>query len=277
MVAPQTTQNGQLVKKTEPKQAKGLAPLLEKMNGEIRRALPKHVPADRMARVCMTALRSTPNLENCDAMSFLGCVMSAAQLGLEPNTPLGFCYLIPRKSKGRWECSLMIGYQGMLDMCRRSGHVSSVYAHVVHEGDDFAYQFGLTQSLKHVPDQDPKQNAKATHVYAVAKLKDGSEPIFVVLTHREVEARRQRGFGGGPWKTDWEAMAMKTAIRALWRWLPKSSEIAAAISLDDAEGDGRPSALAFDPEVKEMLLASGVEAPEAIEVEGNEDNGSEDE
>ena len=272
MPAPQTTQNGQIVKPQQQKKQGKLAPLLEKMSGEISRALPKHVPADRMARVCMTALRSTPNLENCDAMSFLGCVMSAAQLGLEPNTPLGFCYLIPRKSKGRWECTLMIGYQGMLDMCRRSGHVSSVYAHVVHEGDEFTYQLGLQQSLKHVPCENP---GKVTYVYAVAKLKDDSEPIFVVLSHREIESRRNRGYGGGPWKTDWEAMAMKTAIRALWRWLPKSSEIAAAIQLDVAEEDGRPSTLAFDPEVKEMLLSSGVEAPEPIEV--TESNGSEDE
>jgi recombination protein RecT len=266
MSAPNTTQNGQIVKKTQQKQAKGLAPLLEKMGDEIRRALPKHVPADRMARVCMTALRSTKNLDRCDPMSFLGCVMSAAQLGLEPNTPLQFCFLIPRENKrqGTWECTLMIGYQGMLDMCRRSGHVASVYAHVVHEGDEFTYQLGLQQSLKHVPCNEP---GKATHVYAVAKLKDDSEPIFVVLSHREIEARRSRGFGGGPWKTDWEAMAMKTAIRALWRWLPKSSEIAAAIQLDVANEDGRPSALAFDPEVRSMLLESGVEAPEPTTIE----------
>lgn len=261
MSTPVTQSNGQIV--TPKKAGDNLAQLLQKMQGEIQRALPKHIPPDRMGRVVLTAVRTTDNLDKCDPASFLGCVLSAAQLGLEPNTPLGFCYLLPRKSKrGGYECTLMLGYQGMLDMCRRSGLISSVYAHVVYEGDDFGFHYGLDQKLRHVPCEDP---GAPTHVYAVAKLKDG-EPLFVVLTRKQVEGRRQRGYGKGPWLTDWDAMAMKTAVRALWRWLPKSSEIASAIGLDEAADAGRPSVLAFDPEVSAALEREGIEDAEVAEV-----------
>lgn len=35
---------------------------------------------------------------------FLLALMNAAQLGVEPNTPLGQAYLIPYKNKGALEC-----------------------------------------------------------------------------------------------------------------------------------------------------------------------------
>jgi recombination protein RecT len=197
-------------------------------------ALPKHLTADRMARVCLTALRVVPNLARCSQASFAGEIMKLGQLGLEPNTPLGHAYLIPRNGKNGWEVTTIIGYQGYLELARRSGLVRSIYAHVVREGDEFEYELGLHKKLEHRPRSGPE--AKVTHVYSVAHL-DDSEPLFEVLTFAEVEKRRKIGASGSgkstPWDAHWEAMAKKSAIRALWAWLPKSAEMADAVEADE--------------------------------------------
>lgn len=237
----------------------GVVQLLQRMGPEIARALPRHLSADRMARVAMTALRQTPRLLECSPVSVLGSIMSAAQLGLEPNTPLGLAYLVPYKRT----CQLIIGYQGYLELARRSGLVSAPVAYAVREGDDFRYSLGLEPTLHHVPAQDGDREAKAiTHVYAVAhQLPQGSAPpIFVVLSRAQVEARRARSMSrdSGPWATDYEAMCLKTAVRALWRWLPKTAEMATASALDDRADSGGSQILAWDQRTTDAVVMTGV-------------------
>lgn len=258
MVGPRTDSTGQIQKTTNGEQDKSLIGLLTKMGGEISRALPKHLTPDRMARVVLTALRTTKDLANCSPQSFAGCVMQASQLGLEPNTPLGHCYLIPRKGT----CTLIIGYQGFIELARRSGMVSSIYAYAVRDGDDFGYKLGLNPDVHHVPSEDADRESKPlTHVYAVAAMRDSSERVFVALTRAQVDARRKRSAasGNGPWLTDYEAMALKTAVRSLWKWLPKSTEIAMRVEAIDVAADTGASQLtAFDPAVTDMLQRQGL-------------------
>ena len=205
----------------------------ETLRDQIAVALPKHLPPDRMVRVALTALRTVPKLAQCSQVSFAGAIMTLAQLGLEPNTPLGHAYLIPRNDKKRGlEVTVIIGYQGYLELARRSGLVKSIYAHDVCEGDAFEYELGLHPRLYHVPCGEGKT---LTHAYAVAKI-EGGDPVFSVLTLAEIEARRKRGASGQgystPWDSDYAAMAMKSAVRALWPWLPKSAEMARAADVD---------------------------------------------
>lgn len=259
----QTTGNGQIQRTAPAKKETGLPELLAKMGPELAKALPKHVSPERMSRIALTALRSNPDLMKSTPASFLGSVLAAAQLGLEPNTPLGQCYLIPRRNKGVMEATLLVGYSGMLDLARRSGEVSSIYAEVVYQGDDFHVQLGLDRTIHHVPSgADDREEKPISHVYAVAKLRSG-DAVFVVLTKAQVERYRKRGTGAQPaWQTDWAAMAMKTAIRRLFTWLPKSAEMARAAALDEAPELGKSQSGEWDPSVVEALQATGVEVVE---------------
>lgn len=225
----------QIEKRRTP--ANTLAELLMGQKDQIALAIPKHMTADRMLRVSMTALRTTPKLAECTPASFLSCIMSAAQLGLEPNTPLGHCYLIPRKNKQKvTECTLLIGYQGMQDLARRSGQLRRIHAYVVREGDHFTWTLGINPDIQHTP-ASGNENQPITHAYAVARLKDGDD-VFAVLTRGEIEKRRKRGASGSgiktPWDTDYDAMALKSAVRALWAFLPKSSEMAMAVAVEES-------------------------------------------
>lgn len=235
----QTESNGRLTKAAKP--GAGLAQLLERMGPEMAKALPRHVTPDRMARVTLTALRTTKDLAKCTPQSFLACVMTLAQLGLEPSNGLGFAYLIPRKNRkaGTTECTVIVGYQGMMELARRSGQIRSITAQAVYEGDDCEVTYGLTPTLRHVPNWTASRTRESiVGAYAVARVKDSDDPIFVYLTRREIEGYRARGASGAgastPWDTDYEAMAIKTAVRRLFRWLPKSVEMAVAAHVDDA-------------------------------------------
>jgi recombination protein RecT len=251
---PVTQPNGELVPRNQPKN--DMATLLQKMGPEIARAVPKHVNPERMLRISMTALRMNPELMKCSPGSFLGCVLSAAQLGLEIGGPLAQAYLIPYKT----ECTLIVSYRGMLNLARRSGMVTAIYAHEVREGDRFVYRLGLNPSLEHDPlDAPDREDKPITHVYAVAKLKDG-EPVFIVLTRAQVEKfrKRSRAGGSGPWVSDFKAMALKTAVRRLFTWIPQSSEMMLAASIDATEDTGGRQLEAWDPSVTDALAQQGI-------------------
>ena len=121
--------------------------LIKAMEPEIKKALPSVITPERFTRMVFTALSSTPKLQQCTPQSFLGAMMQAAQLGLEPNTPVGQAYLIPYGNV----CQFQLGYKGLLDLAYRSGEIKDIQAHEVHENDEFEYELGLEPKLKHIP------------------------------------------------------------------------------------------------------------------------------
>lgn len=239
----------------ESEKPKDLAHLMAMPNvqAQIRAALPRHMTAERMARIATTELRKTPKLEQCTPMSFLGAVIQCAQLGLEPGNALGHAYILPydkrKKIGGEWktvstEAQLIIGYRGMIDLARRSGQIMSLSAQAVYKGDQFECSFGLDPTLKHIPDfENPTrtQPGLLTFVYSVAKLKDGGTQ-FAVMSRAEIEAIRDRSKAAndGPWVSDYEAMALKTVIRRLFKYLPVSIEMQRAVALDEKADAGLP-------------------------------------
>ena len=112
-----------------------IADMIKAMKPEIEKALPKVITPERFTRMALSALNTTPKLQECSQMSFLGALMNAAQLGLEPNTPLGQAYLIPYKNHGKLECQFQIGYKGLIDMVYRNDNIQTVQAQCVYEND----------------------------------------------------------------------------------------------------------------------------------------------
>jgi len=244
---------------------------LKQMAPAMQEALPKHMDVDRLMRLTMTTIRTTPELRQADVASLLGGVMQAAQLGLEPGL-LGQCYLLPFKNnrKGITEVQFIIGYKGMIDLARRSGHIQSIYAHAVYENDKFEYELGLNPTLKHVPSFD-SDRGEYIGSYAVAHFKDGGYQMEF-MPKAEIEKRRKASPGGrskySPWNNYYEEMANKTVIRHMWKYLPISVEIKQAVAHD--EGTAR-SIKDITPD-DELFL----EAPEPIEVSAENENEQED-
>ena len=207
--------------------------LFKRMAPEIEKVLPKHIKSDHLLRVALTEIRKNPKLLECSSQSLLGALMLAAQLGLEPGI-LGHAYLIPYyNSKTRsTEVQFQIGYKGYIDLVRRSGELQTLDVHEVCRNDEFEYEYGLTPKLMHRPALENRGDPYC--YYAIAKLKDGGFS-YLVMSIQDVEKFRKRSKSpdSGPWVTDYDAMAKKTVIKQLAKYLPLSTEIQTQIVQDE--------------------------------------------
>lgn len=207
--------------------------------------LPKHVNADRMLKIALGALRTTPKLMECTTETLFGAIVQCSQLGLEPNTPLGHAYLIPFRNnrKNATEVQIVFGYKGLIDLARRSGQIVSISAHAVHENDKFIYAYGLEEKLEHVPAKG--ERGEVIYFYAVAKLVGGGH-AFEVMSREAVETIRDsssnykfaRDKGSTVWGQHFVQMGRKTVLRRLFNYLPVSIELATASALDSKSAMG---------------------------------------
>jgi len=252
----QTTQQNQVANQPKPQT---IEDYMKKMAPAMSQALPKHMDIDRLTRLAMTTIRTTPALKDADVGSLLGAVMQAAQLGLEPGL-MGHCYLLPfnNKNKGIKEVQFIIGYKGMIDLARRSGHIKSIYAHAVYSNDEFDYELGLESKLVHKPTMDPDKG-EFIGAYAVAHFKDGGYQ-FEFMSKADIEKRKGRSKAANskfsPWTSDYEEMAKKTVVRHMWKYLPISVEVQQQVAYD--EGTGKDISKIKDVTPDDTLL----EAPE---------------
>ena len=215
--------------------------LVERQIPELRRAVPRGIDPQRFARVALTTFQQVPALLDCTPASLMGAMMQSAAWGLELDPVLGQAYLVPYRDR----CQLIIGYQGLIELARRSGDVRNVIARAVYEQDSFRYRFGIDEQLDHVPSASPTPGA-LVFVYAIATMSVGAK-VFDVMSIADVEKIRERSAAknSGPWKTDYEAMAKKTVIRRLCKYLPKSIELAQALHVDE-QADRAEQALTID-------------------------------
>lgn len=218
-----------IVKTQQESKKPSLQGLIRAMEPEIKKALPSVITPERFTRMVFTALSSNKKLQACTPESFLGAMMQAAQLGVEPNTPIGQAYLIPYGNQVQFQ----LGYKGLIDLAYRSGEVQSIQAHEVHENDTFEYELGLNPKLKHVPAM--KDRGPVILYYAVIKLKNGGEG-FEVMSQEDVDqfARaKSKTYKNGPWQTDFDEMAKKTVLKKVLKYAPLKSDFAKQVKEDE--------------------------------------------
>lgn len=197
----------------------------EAMMKQFATALPKHLTAERFCRIANTALTRTPKLLDCTQESLMKCLLDLSAFGLEPDGRRA--HLIPYGN----QCTLIIDWKGLAELALRSGMIAKLHADTVCENDVFAYNMG--EVTEHTINwKTPRGEMYA--VYAMAQTKDG-EKFFAVMTKDEVDGIRKRSRSGtsGPWVSDYNEMAKKTAFRRLSKWLPLSAEFREASEKDD--------------------------------------------
>lgn len=211
------------------KKPRTVVDLVQSMQKQFEIALPKHINSERFVRIAITTIRQNPKLAKCSQESLLGALMTSAQLGLEPGM-LGQAYLIPYKDNVQFQ----IGYKGMIELLRRSGQLSDIYACEIRKNDDFQITLGLHRDIKHNINFN-EDRGEVVGYYAVAVLKDGANS-FEFMTKKQVEEHRDKFSkkpNDGPWKNDFDEMAKKTVIKKLLKYLPVSVEWLESISKDE--------------------------------------------
>jgi recombination protein RecT len=228
--------------------------MVESMIPAIAKVLPKHLTPERMAQIVIVEMSRNPKLRNCTRESLAASIMMASELGLEPSGPRGHAWLIPRNNKirgihgepDRWEmqCSLQIGYKGLIDLAYRSGRIARLNASVVYQSELDCGAFRATiepPEIRHAwsPTVE-RSDATIVAAYATAEMTDGAK-AQVILTRADIESRRSRSEAtkrgwSSPWDSDYAAMARKSALRALLSGglVPLSSELATALEEDEA-------------------------------------------
>lgn len=224
--------------------------LIDKRMNDIKAALPSVMTPERFARIALTAVSANPKLaEACvkSPMTFLGAMMTAAQLGVEPNTPLGQAYILPfnnwnkNTNQKELQCQFQLGVYGVIDLAYRSGEVTMIDAQVVYSKDFFEYELGLDPKLKHIPYKGADRG-EAVYYYGMFRTKGGAIG-FNCMSKEDVSAHARRfsktynaktGKFTGPWATDFDAMAKKTVLLAALKYAPKKSDFARAITAENS-------------------------------------------
>ena len=210
--------------------------MVKAMMPEIKKALPTVLTPERFTRIALSALNNTPALQKCTPMSFLAALMNAAQLGLEPNTPLGQAYLIPYKNKGVLECPFQLGYKGLIDLAYRNGQMQTIQAQAVYENDEFSYEYGLEPKLSHRPASSDR--GELVYIYAIFRTVNGGYGMSVMSkANMDTYARTySKAFDSeySPWKSNYEEMAKKTVIKQALKYAPIKTDFQRALTADES-------------------------------------------
>lgn len=217
---------GALVKKEEAKQPTTISQWLssEGFKAQMALVLPKHIESDRMARICLGAIRQNPKLGQCNVNSLLGAVMQSAMLGLEPSS-LGHCYFVPYGQ----EVQFILGYKGMIELMMRSGKTTGINVEIIYENDEIDVDLGVNRKLNHKPYYlcGKKEKGEPIAVYMTVQWANG-QMWFNIVGMDEVWQHKAKSksanSSNSPWHTDEEAMIKKTAVRISSKYVPQSLE-----------------------------------------------------
>jgi recombination protein RecT len=200
----------------------------------LERVLPKYLTVERLIGLTMLATTTSPQLRNCTPGSVIQALMQAAQLGLEPNGPLGHAYLVPYGTV----CTMIPGYRGLFFLAVDSGAITKGVARLIYEGDDFEWTQGVEERIDHRPSlSSDRSDGRVIGAYAVVWHPDGSTQ-FEVMNRQEIDRVRasSKASKSGPWVDWYGEMAKKTVVKRLLKQIAistKSQRLAEAIELDN--------------------------------------------
>lgn len=221
--------------------------LMQALKVQIAETLPQHLKPETMIRVVLVEGTRNPNLRLCTAESLAGTIMLASQLGLEPSSPLGRFYLVPRREKiqgtnrKEWRCGFVLGYRGYLELARRAGlrlNAGCVYADELERGL-FEWQVEPPR-LEHRGGTGVDRTDEALELaYAVAvdeRRGRAGHRWQLVIDKAQIGQARRMAQTDRIWSKHLAAMARKTAIRRLLAGglVPLSADLETAIQAERA-------------------------------------------
>ena len=202
----------------------------ETVIAEIQDALPnaigKHAKemAIQFVKTGYAAISQNPALQQCTTKSLVRSMQQSASVNL-PIDKRQLAYFVPYKNKGVMEAQLQISYFGLMELAYRSEKVKSITANCIYESerDDVIIKRVDGRFFVEHPFSFEQPTGKMIAVYATAEV-DGIQPQTCVLRREEVEKYRAKSKApdSPAWKDFYDAMAKKTAIRQLAKFLPKS-------------------------------------------------------
>jgi recombination protein RecT len=242
------------------RQLANLRDVLERASAKLAEVAPKHLKADRLVRLLLSAASRNPKILACSPQSVLQFAMKCSETGLEP-IGAGGAWPIPYENRrnNTVELTFIPDYRGLIHCAKRSCCIKDAWAEVVYEGDEFSYRLGLDPALEHTPARRDRGNLEAA--YCVFVMPDGTKRFAVM--HADDIARirsRSRAPNNGPWVTDTAEMWKKTIVRRAMR--PFQGY---APSLDEAISADNEAETAIDLAPEDVPMPKAIDESQANE------------
>lgn len=209
---------------------------MDKLKPQMALALPKHLTADRMTRLALTAFSTSEKLQRCTTKSIAASIMTAGQLGLEPGVN-GAGFLVPYGTT----CTFIPGWKGLVDLVSRSGR-GTVFTGVIFKDQQYTFIDGAKRDLIIHNETDLDDPEDITHAYAIGWVKDATMPIIELWRVSKIKKHRDKynNQGANHYSfRDWEMYARKIPLLQVIKYMPCSIDVANAVALSEAADRGR--------------------------------------
>lgn len=202
-------------------------------------------------------------LADCEPGSIVRGALALATAKLPINKNLGFAYLVPYREKGIKIAQPQIGYKGLIQLAQRTGEYKCINAGVVYDGE-------LRSVDKLTGEVDLTGEKKSDNVigyFAYFSTKYGFEKCLYwtkeqVTKHASRFSKSFNSDRSNPWKTDFDAMGVKTVLKSLIsHYGPMTIETGTQISKME-EPDETGFDIEIEPEENHFeALAAAVKKP----------------
>ena len=220
----------------KPSPVVAFSSFMDKLKPQMALALPKHLTADRMARLALTAFSTSEALQRCTTKSIAASIMTAGQLGLEPGVN-GAGFLVPYGTT----CTFVPGWKGLVDLVSRSGR-GTVFTGVIFKDQEYTFIDGAKRDLIIHNETDLDDPEDITHAYAIGWVKDATMPIIELWRVSKIKKHRDKYNKQGVKHysfRDWEMYCRKIPLLQVIKYMPCSIEVANAVALSEAADRGR--------------------------------------
>ena len=212
----------------------------------------------------VSAVQSTPALQECTSPSIVNAALLGEALNLSPSPQLGQFYMVPfdNKKKGCKEAQFQLGYKGYIQLAIRSGYYKKLNVLAIKEGelvrydpldeevevnlidDDilreeaptmgyfamFEYENGFRKTLY----WSKKKMLAHAEKYSFAFYKNGGAKSLELLEQGKIPEKDMWKYSSF-WFKDFDGMALKTMLRPLIsKWGIMSIDLQNAIDKDMA-------------------------------------------
>ena len=212
----------------------------------------------------VSAVQSTPALQECTSPSIVNAALLGEALNLSPSPQLGQFYMVPfdNKKKGCKEAQFQLGYKGYIQLAIRSGYYKKLNVLAIKEGelvrydpldeevevnlidDDilreeaptmgyfamFEYENGFRKTLY----WSKKKMLAHAEKYSFAFYKNGGARSLELLEQGKIPEKDMWKYSSF-WFKDFDGMALKTMLRQLIsKWGIMSIDLQNAINKDMA-------------------------------------------
>ena len=212
----------------------------------------------------VSAVQSTPALQECTSPSIVNAALLGEALNLSPSPQLGQFYMVPfdNKKKGCKEAQFQLGYKGYIQLAIRSGYYKKLNVLAIKEGELVRYDpLDEEVEVNLIDDDILREEAPTMGYFAMFEYENGFRKTLYwskkkMLAHAEKYSFAFYTNGGAKslelleqgkipekdmwkyssfWFKDFDGMALKTMLRQLIsKWGIMSIDLQNAIDKDMA-------------------------------------------